>query len=1055
MAQYTEGQRLKGSDGNLYVVRNGVPVRDAPSPLIQKPTAQFEAPQAQANLQRTRQEIQQAEATAAANTTKTKNEAVKSGIDVKTAQADLDMKLGTAPGDLSKSGAAYIATLPQGIGDLTREMLSGNYKGSITSSRNPVVMQAALAAAHATNGNFDAGRYDERVALMKGITNPNSQLGALNTAIAHAGMLYDQAPKVAGTSFFGDNVLSTGANAISNWFHSGSPGITQYQSILQKYGPESARAYGVNTGGEREAAQAPLSINLPLDAKQASLKTDMELFAGKIASLAHQNDILGGNHPIDYLSPEAKAALMKIDPQGYDKFVAATGGNQAPARAGNETPQGFGFTPPPTGPTGGIGPSTNGFSETPDPQSADFWASAAQRQIPYRTALKQWQEDAKVRGLVGITPPPPGAYHKAAAYIRDNPNVPYQPFSSVTREPTDPLQQATTDAAFSGPGVAVGHAANSLAGTLPTALAGDQGARYNAVSNATHPNYAFAGDLAGTVGGALTAGKFVKGIAPNLGRFGSLLTTTPARTAFTGDLLYGGTAGAAQNPDHPFLGATEGAAAMAAGNVAGRYLLAPAIRGGAKAFNKVGGMFGAAPLDIPTPLSAGENLLFNRSNSAGADVRANLQDASSFGLPYSLADANPQLRALAGSAVRKSPDVRALAENTIGPRQLGQGERAIGLVDNLLAPVGDVSAMKADALSRAQIAARPLYEKAMTHPTPNDPAIMEMLDTPAGQAAARNAYSIALNSGESPAELSFSTGPNGEPILNGLPNWKTLQYVKMGLDKVVTDNTNQVTGKLDLSDPANRALNNLRARFVGRLGEINPDYRAANDAYGKIAGQGAAAERGAAATSSKVTPEQAQIAVGNAGENLPHFQRGYASNLADQVERSRLSGDPYNLIYGSMGQQSKLGTVFPQGAANFGRARALEGDMSKTAFETLGGSPTAARIESDKLFENPLADAGVELGIMAATGVPPKNLILSGLRKFSDSRNLGFRGAKAKADQIGPMLLNSDPTAAMSTLDQLQRLALLRNGYVNQTRAIGGMFGAPLFGGSLIYGANQ
>lgn len=332
--------------------QNGVTYEELPNgkvrvvgyaPMITSPTADLARPKAQAELtgtnignQKTAFELEQARATAQANRVKAENEAAKSGLDVKTAQVDLNAKAGTPPGDLSKTGAAYIASLPPGVGDLTKEMLSGNYKGSITTSRNPVVMQAALAAAHATNGNFDAGRYDERVALMKGITNPNSQLGALNTAIAHAGMLYDQAPKVAGSSIFGDTVASKAVNALENWWHGGSPEVTKYQSILQKYGPESARAYGVNTGGEREQAQAPLSMNLPLDAKEASLKTDMDLFAGKIASLAHANDILGGNHPIDYLSPEAKAVLMKIDPEGYQKFVQAASGqdNAAASLAG-------------------------------------------------------------------------------------------------------------------------------------------------------------------------------------------------------------------------------------------------------------------------------------------------------------------------------------------------------------------------------------------------------------------------------------------------------------------------------------------------------------------------------------------------------------------------------------------------------------------------------------------------------------------------------------------------------------------------------------------------
>ena len=397
-----------------------------------------------------------------------------------------------------------------------------------------------------------------------------------------------------------------------------------------------------------------------------------------------------------------------------------------------------------------------------------------------------------------------------------------------------------------------------------------------------------------------------------------------------------------------------------------------------------------------------------------------------------------------------------MAENVFGPRQAGQAERAIDQINTNLAPVGDVPTIMADARTRAQAASAPLFAKALAHPAPiGDKQLGEMLDTPAGQQAARNAYDIALNSGENPAELSFATGPDGAPVINANPNWKTLQFIKMGLDKVVTDNQNPVTGKLDLSNPANRALNDLRSRFVTRLGELNPDYAAANKAYSDIAAQGSAAQRGAQATSAKVTPEQTQIAVTNAGGNLPYFQRGYASDLADQVERSRLSGNPFNLIYGSMGQRAKIGTVFPQGAANFGRANALEGDMAKTGTELFGGSQTQPRAEADKLFDNPMADTAGDIAFGLATGVPPPNLIRRGLASFAkDNLRLGF-GGKAKADQIGPILLNTDPTAGLQTLDELQKLALMRRGYVNQTGAYGGMFGAPLLGTPVIFGANQ
>jgi hypothetical protein len=66
MAQYAEGQRLKGSDGNMYVVRNGVPVMDS-APLISSPLLP-------------------------AQTRRAQNEAAASNFAPQTAQADATIK---------------------------------------------------------------------------------------------------------------------------------------------------------------------------------------------------------------------------------------------------------------------------------------------------------------------------------------------------------------------------------------------------------------------------------------------------------------------------------------------------------------------------------------------------------------------------------------------------------------------------------------------------------------------------------------------------------------------------------------------------------------------------------------------------------------------------------------------------------------------------------------------------------------------------------------------------------------------------------------------------
>ena len=1045
MAQYKDGDS-RTINGVTYTRQGGVWMPQGGNMFAPKLPGELQGQTLQ--NQRAAQEIQQAAATAAANTRKANAEATSAEIAAKTAQEQYRSQHPSVD-TTGLYGGDYLKTLSPSDQNMVKALAEGRLAFPSGAALRAPFWQEKLSQVSQYDPTFDATNYNARAKGREAaITGKLAQSNnALNTAMGHLGTLYSQIDGTASHSgMFG---LATTVNSLENAFlkGSGDPGVTNFQDTAQKLADELETAYRGSGGAEAGVVRQlqSLSPNASREQKIGVIRNAMDLLASKMAANLSQYDFGTGGKPTWNMLDQHTLDVLNM-PQFQDirdKYFAA------PNASGSGMPP-----PPPTGPTGGnVGPSSNGYNESPDPQSEQFWNNAIRQGVPYGVALQQWQASVKRRGLVGQTPPDPSLYQKAQDYVSKNPNVPYKPVESIIRTPVSPLTQGMTDAAFSVPGVFVGHAANATVGSLPTALAGDQGARYNAVSGASHPTAAFMGDLAGTVGGAIGAGKAVAGIAPTLGAYGDVIGGTAGRAAMTGDTSFFGLSGAAQNPDHPVLGGVGGMAAGSLGNVAGRYVLGPAIRGAASGFNRAAGMFGAAPLDLPAPLSNGQSMIFRRANPTLDAIRSNLSDAANLNLPYSLADADPRLRILAGSAARKSPDVRAMAEDVFGARQQGQGERAIAQINQNLAPVGDVPTMMADAKTRAQAAASPLYRAAEAHPAPNDPQLMEMLDTPAGQQAIRRGYEIALNRGEKPGDLTFGTDADGNPIIKGLPNWKTLQYAKMGLDQVITDNTDAL-GKLDLSTPANRALNDLRSRFVARMGELNPDYAKANAAYESLISQGTAAQRGAAANAIRVTPEQTQAAVANAGPNLPLFQRGYASNMADQVERARMSGNPYTAIYGSMWQRAKVASVFPQGAGAFDRANALEGDMAKTGTELFGGSPTQPRAEADRMFDSPLANAAGDIAFSAAMGVPTPGLIRRGLTALADTRQLGIRGAKAKADQVAPILLNTDPLSGLQALDEIQRLSLARRGYVNRTGTYGGMFGAPLVAAPLIYGGN-
>jgi len=59
---------------------------------------------------------------------------------------------------------------------------------------------------------------------------------------------------------------------------------------------------------------------------------------------------------------------------------------------------------------------------------------------------------------------------------------------------------------------------------------------------------------------------------------------------------------------------------------------------------------------------------------------------------------------------------------------------------------------------------------------------------------------------------------------------QTLDYVKRGLDDILEEKSDKVTGRLQL-DEYLRSVNQVRAQLVNEVDRLNPGYRAARQAY--------------------------------------------------------------------------------------------------------------------------------------------------------------------------------------------------------------------------------
>lgn len=537
----------------------------------------------------------------------------------------------------------------------------------------------------------------------------------------------------------------------------------------------------------------------------------------------------------------------------------------------------------------------------------------------------------------------------------------------------------------------------------------------------------------------------------------SLLAGSGLRALGTGAAV-GGVTGALESNNDRLGGALAGGALGGAGGLVGQKLIGPGVEALAssqtmqRASNFLRDRLGRPGGSESLPQLSQAEIALART-LPDTDVMANLREARELGLPYSLADAAPELRNLAGSVSRQSQDARALAERTFEPRNMDQAARARDAVNENLAPILDDPASRASDLTRAgSVAAEPFYQEAYALPAPKSASLTAMLNTKTGRQALKDARDIAENEGRNPDELGFVINERGDVVLpeggGKSPTVETLDYVKRGIDRQVDEalEKNPITGAPVSGQSAMAtSLQNFRSRFVDELDRLAPSYAAARaEAQPFIRARNALSSGQAA-----VAPRAKARDVGAALENmtdmeLENYRSGFATGLGDLIDNQSLAGNPYSRIYGSTTAQNKIGTLYPDGSDRFARIAGFERDMARTSQEALGGSPTAARSAADARFANNalrvVADGATDAVATGGT-LTAGNMGRLTANALRDRARLGFgRSAEKQADRLAPMLF--DTTGDLDYLAAIDNYNRTRAARRAGARRYGGLFGA-------------
>lgn len=970
--------------------------------------------------------------------------------------------LSTMAANSNVHGDAYLkAYVPPSMWNVVKAYARGDLgsrSGGLSTSMLPIIQHAMNYDPSASGVNFPA-----RVKMQSDLASGDPKtaggsLQAFERMLLHGSEVLDAGGKL--------NNFRSGLPSLLNYPKAGYESLTNDQDLAHfhrmvgNYSPEAQKAIAGVSGGQEERLSrvADMAGSVSPEALVGGLQADAKQAFDAMQATNDRYKRVMGHDILDAMSPAAKAAYDKIMAGGYDPKTG---------KAINPSDGWVPISGAAPGNAGGNGTGNGGAGQGGPGAPPVMIASGSTRQVPSKEGsaiidamLHAGASDDQIdAALAAIKVPGVDRSQSAAAraYLAKNPGYKGGFGAATTTAPNSILTQA----AGSSTGVGIGSTADNFMGGLsdeigaiPASLATGQNywdtvEQLNAKKQAAFGEHPLAAGIGGVAGNALqlaTGASLLKGTA---------LAGAMGRAApYAGAALQGAISGAGQDNDNRLRGAAVGGVLSPLGYAGGKLAAIPvgalARTGAGQAVGAfvrkapvVGRMFGAQSLPAAAP-SAADNDLFKALADPSA-VQSRLGDAAALNVPMSLADASPQLTALGGQAVRRSPTASGIAENAFLPRARGQIDRFGAAIDTNLGPTANIPQMSADLSAQAKASAKPLFDKALNAPGASSVKIDDLMTRPSFQSGLQRARNIALEAGEDPTTLGFDLDNQGQVVLNRVPSFKTLHHIKTGLDDALND-SRDAFGNLQLNAETH-GINDTRATLLKRIDAVNDDYKQARASYA-----GPMQSRDALALGQKsVTMDPATLSVGLQGktpEQLAQIQLGNRSGLMGQADKLRFSSNPFDAVLGTPAVEQRMGTLYGAdhpGVSNLFATRDMEGRLARSSNDILGNSKTAQRIIADQAFAGPdMGDMAAGAVDLAHGGIPIGTIAKAGLTRAGTA--IAGKRAVTKADALAPMLFNTDPAAASALIDDLLKRTGDYRTYVTASRPTRmlGMFGAGM-----------
>ncbi|RAK51191.1 hypothetical protein [Phenylobacterium soli] len=391
--------------------------------------------------------------------------------------------------------------------------------------------------------------------------------------------------------------------------------------------------------------------------------------------------------------------------------------------------------------------------------------------------------------------------------------------------------------------------------------------------------------------------------------------------------------------------------------------------------------------DLTTPASEVDDAYMRLARAAERqkmtpeEMAAAVRNIGPFG---TLADTGEAARDLLRAAINRPGRGATIAQENLTPRQNGVFDPDTGtwlvrpsslrISDQAQTGLGlggkDYYGELDSILAARKAQAGPAYAKAYQAP----PVDVGQLPEFSGTKLFNDAYARARGI----SEKEFVKLPDGseaiQPLPEKMPNtldWRTLDLMKQGLDDLVKEGKVQGIGANEQG-----AIKGYLSRFVGKLDGLNPDYKAARDAFAGPTAMKDALEEGRGLLSEDVPVMSAAL------DARPESERQMMRLGALQALQTKLGNA--NVTYDAANQAgllkpnqlARFKALFPDAKsfADFYRAMQAEKTMHGTNAAAFGNSTTARQILNAMEPSDPQLE-GVAQAIPAAAGMNPIALV--------------------------------------------------------------------------------